>query len=148
MSCDTVNLDFLLLEQNVITNLQYADGAVEMGTHEVSEVELIVSRTHEHRTAFSESCNRLTTNVVVSHQTTAVGVTFQRLIKQLAIYLVHIYRYTQQLLIFLKEIHPSIDITSTVVTMNHSHQRTIRCGHHVNHLVRLRQFLFKDNHRE
>ena len=121
MSCDTVNLDFLLLEQNVITNLQYADGSVEMGTHEVSEVELIVSRTHEHRTSFSESCNRLTTNVIVSHQTTAVGVTFQRLIKQLAIYLVHIYRYTQQLLIFLKEIHPSIDITSTVVTMNHSH---------------------------
>ena len=39
---DAVNADLLLLEQNVVTNLQHTDSTIEVGTHEVGKVELVV----------------------------------------------------------------------------------------------------------
>ena len=146
MTCDTVYANHLLLEQDVITNLQYTDGTIKMGTHEVSEVELIVGRAYEHRTSFGETSDRLTTDIVICHQTSTIGVTFQCLIEKFSIEFIHIYFNTKKLLIFLKQSYPRIDIAGTVVTVYHCHETSVRCRHHINHFVGLRQRLLQYYH--
>ena len=42
MTGDAVYLDLLFLQQDVVTNLQHADGTIEVAAHEVGQVELIV----------------------------------------------------------------------------------------------------------
>ena len=148
MTGDAIHLDFLFLQQDVVTNLQYADGTIQMGAHKVSQVELVAGRTNEHRTTLGQTCYRLARYVVVSHQSTAVGIAFESLVKQFAVELVHIHGHTQQLLILLEQAYPGVDVAGAVVAVYHSHERTIRCGHHVDHLVRLREGLLEHNHRE
>ena len=116
---DAIHTDHLFLEEDVVTDLQHTDGTVEVGTHEVGEVELVVGRTHEHGATFCQSGDRLTTDIVVGHQTTAVGVTLQSLVEELAVEFVHIYLDTKQLLIFLKETHPGVDVAGAVVAVDH-----------------------------
>ena len=148
MTCDTIHTNHLFLEQDIVTNLQNADGTIEMGTHEVSEVELVVGRTYEHRTSLSESSDRLTTHVVVCHQTSTIGITFQCLVEELAIEFVHIYLDAKELLILLKESYPCIDVAGAVVTVYHCHEASVRSRHHINHFVGLRQRFLQYNHRE
>ena len=148
MTGDAVNLNLLFLEQNIVTNLQHANGTVEVGTHKVGEVELVAGRAYEHRTTLGQTCYRLTADVVVGHQTAAVGVTFESLVEELTVELVHVNLDTQQLLVLLEQAYPGVDVAGTVITVNHGYQRTVGSGYHINHLVRLGEFLLKHNHRE
>ena len=59
MTGDAIYLNLLFLQQDVVTNLQYADGTIQMGAHKVSQVELVAGRAHEHRTTLGQTCYRL-----------------------------------------------------------------------------------------
>ena len=65
MTCNAVDAYHLFLEEYVVTDLQYTDSTIEVSTHKVGEVELIVGRAYKHRTSLLQTCHRLTTNVVV-----------------------------------------------------------------------------------
>ena len=122
MPRDAVYLHLLFLEQDIVTDLQHADGTVEVGTHEVGQVELVAGRAHEHGASLLQARNRLTADIVVGHQTTAVGITLEGLIEELAIKFVHVDLDAQQLLVFLEEPHPGIDVAGAVIAVDHSHQ--------------------------
>ena len=119
-----------------------------MSTHEVSQIEFVVSRADKHGATFAETGDRLAADVVVGHQTTAVGVALEGLVTQLAIELVHVDGHTEQLLILLKESYPGVDVAGAVVAVYHSHERTVGRGDQVDGLVGLRQGLLEHNHRE
>ena len=122
MAGDAVNADLLLLEQDIVTNLQHADSTIEVGTHEVGEVELVVGRANEHRTTLGKTGHRLTRHVIVGHQSTAVSVAFEGFVEELAIEFVHINLDTQQLLILLEQTYPGVDVAGAVVAVNHRYQ--------------------------
>ena len=145
---DAVHANHLVLEQDVVTDLQHADGTIEVGAHEVGEVELVVGRANEEGTTVSETGNRLAADIVEGHQATAVGIALKGLVEQFAVELVHVDGNAQQLLILLEQSNPGVDVAGAVVAMNHSHERTVGRGHHVNHLVRLAQRLLQHNHGE
>ena len=75
MTRNAVYLDLLLVEQDVVTNLQYGNGTVEVCTHEVGQVELVIGRANHHGAAFLHSRDGFTRDVVVGHHATAVSVT-------------------------------------------------------------------------
>ena len=122
MTCDAINLDLFFFQQNVVTNLQHTDGTIEVSTHEVGKVEFIASRTYEHGASFLQTCDRLARNIVVCHQSTTVSITFKCLVEEFAVELIHINLDTKQLLIFLKEIYPGVNVACTVVAVNHSNE--------------------------
>ena len=148
MARDASHLHLLFLQQDVVTDLEHTDGTIEVSAHEVGEIELVVGRTDEHRATFLQASHRLTADVVVGHQATAVGITLERFVEEFTVKFVHINLNAKQLLIFLKESHPGVDIAGAVVAMNHGDERTVGRGHHVDHLVRLRERLLQHNHRE
>ena len=59
MTGDAVNLDLLFLQQDIVTNLEYADGTIEVCAHKVGQVELVACRADEHRTTLGQTCYRL-----------------------------------------------------------------------------------------
>ena len=81
-----------------------------MGTHEVGQVELVIGGAHKEWTALRQTRHRLTRDVIVGNQTTAVGVTFQGVVVKLAVYFVHVDGHTQQLLVFLKQVYPGVQV--------------------------------------
>ena len=143
-----VHLHVLLLQKDVVTYLQHADGAIELGTHEVGEVELICSRADEERTTFCQARHRLAADVVVRHQAAAIRIAFEGFVEELAIYLAHIDRHAQHLLVLLEETDPGVDVGGAVVAMHHCDQRAVGRRHEVDGLVGFAQRLLQNNHRE
>ena len=122
MTCYAVNLHFLVVEENVVAYLQHTNRSVEVSAHEVGKVELVVSRTNEHWTTFSQSSHWLARDIVVGNESAAVGIASKCIVVEFAEHLVHIYRNTKQLLIFLKEIYPCVEVAGTVVTVYHCNE--------------------------
>ena len=78
----------------------------------------------------------------------AVGIALEGVVVEQSEHLAHVDRHSEQLLVFLEKIDPCIEVAGAVVAVHHGHKRTVRCGHHVDHFVRLRQLFFKNYHRE
>ena len=148
MTCDTVNLDVLFLEQDVVTELQHSDGSVELGAHEVGKRELVVGRTNKERTALGKTCDRLTRDIVVSHESTAVGIAFEGCVEEGGVELIHVNGHAEQLLILLEQAYPCVDLAGAVVAVYHSDERSVGSGDEVDGLVGLAERLFEHNHRE
>lgn len=59
MTGDAVNLDFLVVEEDVVAYLQTCHSCVKICAHEVGKVEAVCNGTHEQRTTFSKTGDRL-----------------------------------------------------------------------------------------
>jgi hypothetical protein len=59
------------------------------------------------------------------------------MVVEFSIYFVHIYRYTQQFLVFLEQVDPCIEVGRTVVAMYHGYGTSIGSSNHIDHFVGL-----------
>ena len=67
---------------------------------------------------------------------------------KLAVYVVHIDGLALKFLELLEKVDPCVEVGSTVVTVYHGDEASVRRGDHVYHLVRFGQFLFQYDHGE
>ncbi len=119
-----------------------------MHSHKVRQIELRVGRSHKQRTSLVKAGHMLAGEIVVGKQTAAVVVSLQCLAVEVAVQLVHIHLHAHHFRILLKQIHPRIQVGSTVVTVHHRHKAAIRGRHQINGVIDLGQFLLHNDHTE
>ena len=108
MSRDAVNLYLLVIKQDVVAYFEHTNRGIKVGAHEVGQIKLVMGRAHKQRATFSKSGNGLAWDIIIGHQSTAVGISRERMVVEFAIYFVHIDRHAQKLLVFLEDVYPGI----------------------------------------
>ena len=148
MSCDSVNFHLFFFEKNVITNFEDTDRSIQVRSHEVRKAELVIGRTYKHRSSICKSCYRFAWDVIEWNETATIRIACQGMVVEFSIYFVHIYRYTQQFLVFFEQVDPCVEVGRTVVAMYHGYGTSIGSSNHIDHFVGLWQIFLQYNHGE
>ena len=119
-----------------------------MGTHKVCKIELRFRCSYYHWSSLFYTCNRLSCIIAVGQDAATVSVTFQCLIIQGSVHLIHIHIRTNAVCEFFKQTNPCIQVSGSIVGMNHGNQTSIWCCNHIDLCMKFFQWLFQHDHRE
>ncbi len=117
-----------------------------MYPHKIRQIELAVRPARKERPTLFESGDVLPGKIVVRQQSAAIRVSFQSLIVECSEQGIHVHPRAEGFQAFPEQVHPGIQVRSTVVAVHHGHRVAGRRGHHVDLLIRSGQRLFQNRH--
>ena len=108
-----------------------------MRPHKVGQGKCRIRLADEQGSSLLKPGHMLSGEIVVGQQTATVRVSFQRLVVQFAVQIVHGHIRPEEIQRLLEQVHPGIQIGGTVIAVYHRHRFSGGRRHHIDLLISL-----------